>query len=101
VTALPGHGITIANVSAPGPFRESVKFAEQALLTRRHELIGDRDPRQQELTIQVRTFDAPKSDALLGLPALLAFASAVLEKSLRGGLVVVGHVNLGGGVEPV
>jgi ATP-dependent Lon protease len=32
---------------------------------------------------------------------LLALCSALLEKSLRGGLVIVGSLNLGGGVEPV
>ncbi len=37
----------------------------------------------------------------LGVPALLALCSALLEKSLRGGLAVVGDLNLGGAVDPV
>ncbi len=32
---------------------------------------------------------------------LLALASGLLEKSLRGGLIAVGGLNLGGGIEPV
>ena len=39
--------------------------------------------------------------AYLGLPALLAFCSALLGKSLKGGLVAVGGLNLGGGLDPV
>ena len=35
------------------------------------------------------------------MPALLAFCSALLEKSLQGGLVVVGGLNLGGAIDPV
>ncbi len=32
---------------------------------------------------------------------LLALCGAMLEKSLKGGLVVVGGLNLGGGIDPV
>ena len=50
----------------------------------RKELVGDRDPRQHEFTVQLRAFDAAKSGAALGVPALLALAGALLEKSLQG-----------------
>ena len=43
----------------------------------------------------------PRSGAGLGLPALLSLASALLERSLRGGLIVIGGLNLGGGIDPV
>jgi ATP-dependent Lon protease len=49
----------------------------------------------------MRAFDASRTGALLGLPALLALCSALLGKSLRGGLVAVGGLNLGGGVDPL
>ena len=45
--------------------------------------------------MQMRAFDASKSGAYLGLPALLALRSALLEKSLRGSLIAVGGLDLG------
>ena len=101
VNVGPGAGVRIVNYPVPGPFRESIKYGEQNLITRARELIGDRDPRQHEFTIQLRAFDSAKSGAALGLPALLAFASALLEKSLKGGLIAVGMLNLGGTIDPV
>ena len=43
----------------------------------------------------------PKSGGGLGVAALLAMCGALLGKSLRGGLVVVGGLNLGGSLDPV
>jgi ATP-dependent Lon protease len=34
-------------------------------------------------------------------PTLLALCSSLLEKSIKGGMIVVGGVNLGGSVDPV
>jgi ATP-dependent Lon protease len=101
VNGGPGAGVKIINVPVPGPFRESIKYGEQNLLTRAKELVGDRDPRQHEFTVQLRAFDAAKSGSYLGLPALLAFCSLLLSKSLKGGLIAVGGLNLGGGLDPV
>ncbi|MCX6032521.1 MAG: BREX system Lon protease-like protein BrxL [Chloroflexi bacterium] len=101
VNVGPGAGVRIVNFPAPGPFRESIKYGEQNLIMRARELVGDRDPRQHEFTVQLRAFDAAKTGAFLGLPALLAFCSALLGKSLKGGLIAVGALNLGGGLDPV
>lgn len=101
VNVGPGAGVRIVNFPAPGPFRESVKYGEQNLIGRARELVGDRDPRQHEFMVQLRAFDAAKSGASLGLPALLALCSALLGKSLKGGLIAVGGLNLGGGLDPV
>ena len=101
VNVGPGSGMKIINVPAPAPFRESVRYAEGNLITRAKELVGDRDPRQHEFTIQLRAFDSSKNGSFLGLPALLAFSSALLGKSLKGGLVAAGGLNLGGTLEPV
>jgi ATP-dependent Lon protease len=49
----------------------------------------------------LRAFDTAKSGASLGLPALLAFCSAMLGKSLKGGLIAVGGLNLGGGLDQI
>jgi ATP-dependent Lon protease len=97
----PGAGVHVVNSPVPGPLRESVKCAEQNLLVRARDLVGERDPRAHEFTLQVRAFDPAKSGGLLGLPVLLAFCSALLGKSLKGGTVAVGGLNLGGGLDPV
>ena len=97
----PGSGVRIVNVPAPGPFRESVRTGEQNLLTRAKELVGDRDPRQHAFNIQLLAFDTAKSGSSVGLAVLLAFCSALIKKSMKGGLVVVGGLNLGGGIDPI
>jgi len=97
----PGSGVKILNQPVPPAFRESVRYGEQNLLARGKELVGDRDPRHHEFNVQLRAFDVSRTGASLGLPSLLAFCSALLGKSLRGGLVAVGGLNLGGGLDPV
>jgi ATP-dependent Lon protease len=101
VNETPGSGVKIINVPEPGPFRESVRNAEQNLISRARELVGDRDPRQHEFTIQLRAFDSSRSGSYIGLPTLLAFCSALLGKSLKGGLIAVGAINLGGSLDPI
>ena len=96
-----GSGVKILNAPVPPPFRESVRYAEQNLYTRARELVGDRDPRAHEFSVQLRAMDNDRSGASLGLPALLALCSGLLEKSMKGGLIVVGALNLGGSVEPL
>ena len=49
----------------------------------------------------MREYDAPKGGGALGVAALLAMCGALLGKSLRGGLVVVGGINLGGSIDPL
>ena len=74
---------------------------EQNLYAQAARLVGDQDPRQHEFTVQLRAFDASKSGAKLGVAALVALCTALLKKSTRGGLIVVGEINLGGSIEPV
>ena len=101
VNESPGSGVRIVNIPAPGLFRESVKCSEKNLSSRANDLIGDRDPSQHEFTIQLLAIDAARSGASLGVPVLLASCSALLKKSLKGGLIVVGGLNLGGGIDPI
>ena len=101
VNVGPGSGVKIINVPAPGPFRESVRYAQGNLVTQAKDLVGDRDPRAHEFTVQLRAFDLSRAGSFLGLPVLLALCSALLGKSLRGGLAIVGGLNLGGGLDPV
>jgi ATP-dependent Lon protease len=82
-------------------FHKSVKCGEQTLLARARDLVGDRDPRQHEFTIQLLAFDTARTGSSLGLATWLSFCSALLKKSLKGGLIVVGGLNLAGGIDPV
>jgi len=101
VTEGPGSGVRILNQSPPAPFRESVRIAEQNLYGRARDLVGERNPREHEFAVQLRSFDASKSGADLGIAALVALCSALLARPLKGGLAIVGGLNLGGSVETV
>ncbi len=96
-----GTGVKILNKPVPPAFKESVSFAEQNLYTRAKGVIGDKDPRQHEFSIQLRAFDAAKSGARVGVPVLIALCSILLKKSVRGGLVIAGEINLGGSIESI
>lgn len=99
VTCGPGSGVRVLNQPTPPPFRESVKVAEQNLYTRANELVGDRNPREEEFSIQMRAIDSEKTGAGLSLPALVTFCGALLGKNTRGGAIIAGSLNLGGSVE--
>jgi ATP-dependent Lon protease len=97
----PGSGVKILNSPAPAAFKESLRYAEQNLYARAQQLIGDRDPRSHEFTVQLRAFDAAKKGSKLGVAALISMCSSMLKKSVKGGLIVVGEINLGGSIEPI
>jgi ATP-dependent Lon protease len=97
----PGSGVRVLNNPVPAAFKESIRFAEQNLYARAQQLVGDRDPRSHEFSVQLRGFDAARMGAKTGVGALIALSSALLKKSVRGGLVVVGEVTLGGTIEPI
>lgn len=94
-----GSSVRIMNKPAPTAFQESLRYAEQNLYTRATQLVGDRDPRVHEFAVQLRSFDAARSGAKLGVSALIALCSALLKKPAKGGLIVVGEINLGGSIE--
>ena len=101
VTSGPGSGVKILNRPQPPAFVESTRYGEQNLYSRSRELVGDRDPRGHEFSVQLRAFDAPRSGAGLGLGVLLGLCGALLQKSVKGGLVVAGALNLGGSIDPI
>jgi ATP-dependent Lon protease len=101
VTVGPGSSVKILNAPVPPAFRESVRYGEQNLYTRARELVGDRDPRAHEFSVQLRAIDADRSGAGIGLGVLIALCSGLLERSIKGGLIIVGALNLGGSVELV
>ncbi len=75
----PGSGVKILNHPQPPAFRESMKVGEQNLYARSKELVGDRDPRSHEYSLQLRPFDADKTGAGLGLPVLVALIGSLLD----------------------
>jgi len=97
----PGTGVKILNKPVPPAFKESMGYAEQNLYARAMLLVGDKDPRHHEFTAQLRAFDASKTGAKLGMASLIALCTALLKKSVRGGLIISGEINLGGSIEPI
>ena len=101
VTNGPGSGVKILNHPVPPAFRESVRYGEQNLYIRSKNLVGDRDPRGHEFSIQLRAMDVESSGHGLGLPILIALCGSLIERSVKGGLIIVGALNLGGSVEMI
>jgi len=101
INSGPGSGVKILNKPAPPAFQESVRYAEQNLYSKSKELIGDRDPRLHEFSVQLRAFDASKSGSGMGMAVLIGLCSSILEKNIKGGLVIVGQLNLGGSLDNV
>jgi ATP-dependent Lon protease len=101
VTSGPGSGVKILNQPPAAAFRESVKIGEQNVYARAKELVGDRDPREHEFSIQMRAMDADKTGGGVGLPVMVALCGSLLGKNTRGGTIIVGTLNLGGSVELV
>jgi ATP-dependent Lon protease len=97
----PGSGVRILNHPAPPAFRESVKVGEQNLYARAKELVGDRDPREHEFSIQMRAIDSDKTGGGVALPVLVSLCGSLLGKNTRGGTIIVGALNLGGSIEPI
>ena len=101
VTCGPGSGVKILNQPTPPPFRESVRVGEQNLYTRAKELVGDRNPREDEFTIQMRPMDSDKTGEGLGIPVIITLCGALLGRNSRGGTIIAGALNLGGSIEVI
>ncbi|MGA1825913.1 MAG: BREX system Lon protease-like protein BrxL [bacterium] len=100
-TVGPGSGVKILNTPVPPAFRESVRYGEQNLYIRGKELVGERDPRSHEFSIQLRPMDIDSSGQGLGLPVLVSLCGGLIERNVKGGLIIVGALNLGGSIEMV
>ena len=79
----PGSGVKILNNPVPPAFRESIRYAEQNLYSHAQYLVGDRDPRSHEFTVQLRAFDASKRGAKLGVANLLRCAGLYSKSRLE------------------
>ena len=68
----------------------------------RSELVGDRNPREHEFAVQLRSFDAAKSGDQSGCGgAGRLWPRRCCGRPLKGGLAIVGGITLGGSIEPV
>lgn len=101
VTETKGSGVRILNSPPPAPFKEAVSIAEQNMYARALTLVPERDPKVYQFSVQLRSYDAATSGSRTGIAVLVALCSSLLKKSTRGGLVVVGSLNLGGSIEPL
>jgi len=101
VTSGPGGGVKILNQPPSPAFRESVKVGEQNLYSRSKELVGDRDPREHEFSVQMRPMDSDKNGGGLGIPVLVALTGSLLGRNTRGGTIIAGALNLGGSIEMI
>ena len=97
----PGSGAKILNQPVPGPFRESVRMGEQNLYINAKSLVGDRDPRMFEYSLQLRAMDNDRNGGGLGLAVLISLVGSLLQKNTQGGTIVVGSLNLGGSIDMV
>jgi ATP-dependent Lon protease len=100
-TVGPGGGAKILNQPVPPAFRESVKMGEQNLYANGKSLVGERDPRAFEYSLQLRAMDNDRNGCGLGVPVLVALVGALLQKNTQGGTVVVGSLTLGGSIDGV
>lgn len=91
VSSGPRAGVRVLEQPTPPAFRESTKVGEQNLYTRAAELVGGRNPRKHESSIQMRSMDADKSGAGLGLPVLVALCGGLLGRNTRGATWSVAH----------
>ncbi len=86
VNAGPGSGVKILNIPASPEFRESVKLGEQNFYTKARSLVGDRDPRSHEFSIQMRAFDNNRSGHGVGMAVLVAMTGSLLGRNTKGGV---------------
>lgn len=100
-TVGPGNGAKILNQPVPAPFRESVRMGEQNLYINSKSLVGDRDPRAFEYSLQLRAMDNDRNGGGLGLAVLVSLVGSLLQKNTQGGTIVVGSLNLGGSIDLV
>ncbi len=94
-----GSGVRILNKPTPPAFKECVSFAEANLISKAKALVGDKDPREHEFSIQLRSFDVSSSGSSTGIAVLAGLCSALLKKSIRGGVIIIGNLNLGGSID--
>jgi DNA-binding MarR family transcriptional regulator len=87
-----GRGIRILNESPSAALRAGVKAAKRYLHLHAADLVGTRNPKSNELTVEVHPLNGRKVAGSFGVGLLLALCSSVLKKQLRGGLVVVGEL---------
>jgi DNA-binding MarR family transcriptional regulator len=97
VTRGKGQGVRSVGDGSPA-LRGGLRAARDYFHKHARKLLGDRDIKGKELVPKIYPVNGSEVDASFSLSVLLALCSAVLEKPLRTGLLVVGELP-GEGVE--
>ena len=84
VTVSKGSGVKILNAPVPPAFRESVRYAEQNLYAKAKQLVGDRDPRSYEFSLQLRAMDNDRSGTSLVCRLLWRSVAPCSRRARRG-----------------
>jgi ATP-dependent Lon protease len=84
---IPKHQNISFNSPVSPAFRESVRYGEQKLYVRGKELVGTRDPRTHEFSVRLCAMDVERSGQGLDLLVLIALCGALIERSVKGGLM--------------
>ena len=100
VAVARGHGVHLRNESPSATLRANLTAAQEFLYAHAGELLGARNPQGHELRVDVRALNGKKAGGTIGVGLLLALSSALLEKPLRGGLVIVGELD-GDTIKPI
>ena len=94
-------GAKILNQTVPSAFRESVRVGKQNLYAGGKALVGDRDARAHQFTVQRQPQDNDKSATGLGLPVLAPMVGWLLDRKTHRATIIVGSLNLGGSLERI
>jgi ATP-dependent Lon protease len=77
-------------------------FAEQNLYTRSTQLVGDKDPAStNSLSSCVPSIRPSRAWVSLPWSPSALHCTALLPRSVRGGLIIVGEINRDGSIEPI
>jgi len=92
VTQTRGRGIRLANEKPSATLRADVKSARNYLYLHTEDLIGARNPKSHELSVEVHPLNGKMISGSFGVALLLALCSSLLKRQLRGGMVIVGDL---------
>ncbi len=66
-----------------------------------HLMLVENSMKKQEILGLIAAGENSSVEFKLGVSALVALSTALLKKSVRGELIIVGEINLGGSIEPI
>jgi ATP-dependent Lon protease len=101
VTEGPGSGVRVLNNPVPAPSKSPFAAPSRTCMRAPSNWWATATHGHTSFRFSCAALTRPSPAPRLGVAALIALSSALLKKSVRGGLVVVGEVTLGGTIEPI